>query len=87
MDGYKYMDEAIKQANKLNDEQPNLLLECFIYDMFLSSQYVRSLEDRYQLYKHESQKWIRNEYIDKINNRRFIYGWFFRSSVQRGLYR
>lgn len=67
MDGYKYMDEAIKQANKLNDEQPNLLLECFIYDMFLSSQYVRSLEYRYQLYKHDGVKWIRNEYLDEIN--------------------
>lgn len=65
INGYKYMKEAIEKANEINNENYNLLLECFIYDMLLSSRYISELEYRVRL--HGEGKWCKEEYDKEVN--------------------
>lgn len=41
--GYKYLQLAINEATRINNDSPNLLLEAFIYEMKLNSRFVRLL--------------------------------------------
>ena len=66
MDGYKYMAEAINQATQINNTNYNLLLECFIYDMFLTSEYVSNLRWKVGIQLGEG-KWSKEEYTKELN--------------------